>query len=230
MRLSISGIVFLLLGAALLGWSAGAGHVGSRIAGISAGIAFVLLGIGYMAARPGLLCKRASGRMHPASYAMFWPYHLMSYASLIFFRLARVVPFQEIVPGLYLGGWLFPWERARLRKEGIASVLDLTCELGEASFLRDVKVYRCIPLLDGTAPTRAQLQAGIDFIREQLPNGPVYVHCAMGHGRSATVVAGYLMATGAVADLPAAVSMIRARRPGIRLNAAQRRSVEQLKL
>jgi hypothetical protein len=229
-RLSISGIVFLLVGAGLLGWSAGAAHPASRVAGISAGAAFALLGIGYLVSRPALLCKRASGRMHPVSYPLFWPYHLLSYASLVFFRLARVVPFQEILPGLYLGGWLFPWERARLNNLGIASVLDLTCELGEAGFLRDVETYRCIPLLDGTAPTAAQLQSGIDFIRQQLPRGPVYVHCAMGHGRSATVVAGYLMATGAAATLPAAIDLIRARRPGIRLNPAQRRSLEGLKL
>ncbi len=229
-RFNISGVVFLVLGGALFWTALGAAHLATRLICLSAGLAFFALGVSYLFARPEFLCKTPDGRLRILSYLIFWPYHVLSYASLIFFRLSRVVPFQEITPGLYLGGWLFPWERSKLEKARIASVLDLTCEWNEAGFLRKVASYRCIPLLDGTAPTAAQLQAGIDFIRERLPAGPVYVHCAMGHGRSATVVAGYLMATGATRDLQSTVELIRGKRPGIRLNAAQRKSIETLKL
>lgn len=229
-RLNISGIVFFTLGVSLLWCALGASHLLTRVLCVSAGVAFLTLGISYLLARPGFLCKAQNGRMTVWSYLLHWPYHLLSYCSLIFFRLMRVVPYQEIAPGLYLGGWLFPWEQSKLKQLGIVSVLDLTCELGEWGFLRNVPSYCCIPLLDGTAPTAAQLRAGIDFIREKLSSGSVYVHCAMGHGRSATVVAGYLMASGATGDLPATINLIRSKRPGIRLNAAQRRSIESLNL
>ncbi len=229
-RLSKSGIVFLALGAALFWCGFERTHFTARILCVSAGVAFLALGLAYIFSRPGFLFKTSKGRIPILSQLLFWPYHLLSYGSFIVFRLARVAPFQEITPGLYLGGWLFPWERHKLHGAQIASVLDLTCELNEAGFLRSAPSYRCIPLLDGTAPTAAQLQAGINFIRERLPAGPVYVHCAMGHGRSVTVVAGYLMAIGAVRDLPSAVKFIREKRPGIRINAAQKKSIELLKL
>ncbi len=226
-RLNLSGVVFLALGGALLwlGWEA-ASLIG-RVLGYSAGVCFVALGIIYLLSLPALVFK-ADGRMRPVSFLVFWPYHLMSYASLIFFRGMRVKPFHQIAPGVYLGGWLFPWEEAKLKAAGIVSVLDMTCELGEVGFLRRSPTYQCLPVLDGTAPTSQQLQAAVKFIRDRLPEGPVYIHCAMGHGRSATVVAAYLLSTGAAADLPSAIKMMRDQRPGVRLNAGQRRAVENL--
>lgn len=228
-RLSISGLAFLALGIALFVGAWGTVHLPARLIYLSAGGASAALGISYIFSRPEFLRKRADGRLTVSSRLLFWPYHLLSYTSLILFRLGRVEPFQEIVPGVYLGGWLFPWEQSKLAQLRITSVLDLTCEMGEPEFLRGVPSYLCVPLLDGTAPSAAQLRASIDFIRERLPHGPVYIHCAMGHGRSATVVAGYLLATGAARDLPAAIEAIRAKRPGIRVNAAQRKSLEVLK-
>ncbi|WP_438040307.1 hypothetical protein [Sorangium sp. So ce128] len=47
-----------------------------------------------------------------------------------------------------------------------------------------------------------------------------------GHGRSATIAAALLLNRGLAASVSEAEAQLRLRRPGIRLNAAQRRSLE----
>jgi hypothetical protein len=228
-RLNKSGLVFFALGAGLSWLGLRASNPVAGLLGLSAGLCFLGLGAIYFFRWPGLLGKTTKGRLVTSSYVLFWPYHLLGYASLFIARILSVEPFQEVAPGLYLGGRLFPWEEPKLKQRGIKSVLDLTCELSEVGFLRQVPGYRCIPLLDGGAPSAAELEASIDFITERLRSGPVYVHCAMGHGRSATVIAGYLVASGKTADLRAAMELVRSKRPGIRLNAGQRKSLCALK-
>jgi protein-tyrosine phosphatase len=51
--------------------------------------------------------------------------------------------------------------------------------------------------------------------------GPVYVHCALGHGRTATVVLAYLLATGQVATLREGLARLRTLRPGVGLHRQQ---------
>ena len=54
----------------------------------------------------------------------------------------------------------------------------------------------------------------------RLPR-PVYVHCAEGHGRSATVVAALLLLTEQVSTVEEAISNVRQARPGVGLNRQQ---------
>jgi len=228
-RLSKSGLVFFALGACLVWLGLRAGNSLKGLLGLSASLSFLGLGAVYFFRWPGLLGKTTTGRLLASSYVLFWPYHLLGYGSLVLARILRVEPCQEIAPRLYLGGRLFPWEESKLKQYGITSVLDLTCELSEVGFLRRLPGYHCIPLLDGDAPSRPELDAAIGFITERLRHGSVYVHCAMGHGRSATVVAGYLLASGETADLRSAMERVRGKRPGIRLNAGQQQSLGALK-
>ena len=58
--------------------------------------------------------------------------------------------------------------------------------------------------------------------------GPVYVHCALGHGRSALVTAAVLLRRGIVGDVRAAELHLRERRPGVRLKGVQRRLLERM--
>jgi hypothetical protein len=221
-------LVFPLLGVLLLGYAVRQQSFWPGFLSASAGVAFAALGAAYAFGWPGLLGKTRKGRLLSSSYLLFWPYHLLSYGSLLWFRLLRVAPFQEVLPGLYLGGRLLPWEAKQLQAAGISSVLDLTCELSEVGFLRRVPAYFCIPLLDGTAPNREALAIGVRFIRERLLHGPVYVHCAMGHGRAPTFVAGFLLASGKATSVAEAVEFLRQRRPGVRLRSAQQQALQHL--
>jgi hypothetical protein len=219
-------LVFACLGWALLWLGIGWGSALASAGCLSAAAAFLGLALSYQLAWPGLLGKTRRGLLLPSSYLLFWPYHVLSYCSLAVYRLCgREALCHEILPGLFLGGRPFAWEEHQLRPLGIRSVLDLTSEFIETRFLRQVEAYCCIPLLDNSAPSAGELELALGFIRDRLPQGPVYVHCALGHGRSATVVLAYLVATQVRNSLDEALALVHAKRPGVRLTGPQLKSV-----
>jgi hypothetical protein len=215
------GLVFLALAAALFSTTLRQnGFV--HAAGLSAAICFTLLGVAYFFSWPGLLGKRRDGKLLISSYALFWPYHLSNYLLLAASRvLLRERPLDEIAPGLFIGARLLPFDCAQGAACEFKSVLDLTCEFSETARLRKVAAYLCIPLLDRGTPSQPQLRAGLDFIRKRLEAGPVYVHCAQGHGRSATFAAAWLVATGGANDPGGAVAKLRSKRQRVSLTAGQ---------
>jgi len=83
-----------------------------------------------------------------------------------------------------------------------------------------------LPVKDHAAPTKAQLDVGVSFIRECVKNKQrVFVHCKFGHGRSPTLVAAYLKSTGLSVD--EAIEKIKAARPEIHLEEGQRVALEE---
>jgi len=178
--------------------------------------------LAYLLTFPGLLMKRADGSLHWLSWVVFWPYVLLSGVLLGGFRIvSRGRAYDEIVPGVLLGGRLLPWERSGLQAKESLAVLDLTFELPEARALRSRFKYRCIPLLDASAPSQDELHEGVEWLIQEAEKGCVYVHCAAGHGRSATFVAAYLLQTGVSTSPADAISLIAQRRPGVLLNSRQ---------
>lgn len=189
----------------------------------SCAIAGFGLALGYGPLGPRVFLKKPSGRLAWTSYLLFWPYHVLNALSLKLFRGMRWArTFDRIDENLYLGCRPGRADRAALAELGIAGVLDLTCEFSEPTFLRRMGAYRCIPLLDTTAPTVDQLADGAAWIQQQIVAAPVYVHCALGHGRSVLFVAAYLLLSGKSATAEDAVSRIQTIRPGIGLNRAQK--------
>lgn len=228
-RLHRLALVFLLLGGGTIlgGLRQGPGPLAVIL--YSAGAAFLGLALAYTMSWAGLLGKSRRGKMLFTSYLLFWPYHLFSYISLWFYRLfVRERPFDEIVPGLYLGGRLLPWEAAELCRANVCSVLDLTAEFSETGVLRAMPVYFCIPMLDRTAPAMPELLLGVEFIEKRLRAGPVYVHCALGHGRSATIVAAWLLQSGKARTAAEAEKFLQKIRGNVRLSSGQQRILEEL--
>jgi protein-tyrosine phosphatase len=157
---------------------------------------------------------------------MLAPYHLLNGLTMRLAGLGGAAPYHEIAPGLWLGRLLTAREaRQLIEKHKIRAVLDLTSEFSEASPLRRLD-YLSLPVLDKCAPSPSQLRRGLDFL--ERASGPVYVHCALGHGRSATFVVAHL-ARLQDAPLEEWEAKVRLCRPGVRLAPAQRECIRSQK-
>lgn len=193
-------------------------------------LAFGGVGVAYAFAGPRAFGKRPNGTLPMWSHALYAPYHGLNALSLWGFRRSnRENDFDEIAPDIYLGCRLNESDWIAIECLGIASVFDLTSEFGETAPLRELN-YRCQPLLDTRAPSLDELQSGAQWILEASQSGPVYVHCALGHGRSATFVAAALMLSGRAPDAGNAVEQIRQKRPQIGLTPAQLAVLRRLKM
>lgn len=61
-----------------------------------------------------------------------------------------------------------------------------------------------------TAPNADQVQEGVEWVQREMADGrSVYIHCAHGHGRSATVLAAVLIASGQAGNAEEAVALMR---------------------
>ncbi|MFO7662782.1 MAG: dual specificity protein phosphatase [Chloroflexota bacterium] len=105
--------------------------------------------------------------------------------------------FDKITPQLWLGGApTYERDYQFLLDNDITAVLDMRAEReGNLAFYKahDIAYHR-LKVLDALVPSPQYLSEGADWIDEQINQGrTVLVHCAKGRGRSATVVAAYLM-------------------------------------
>lgn len=192
-----------------------------------AALAFAQVVAAYTLQRPAVFGKRANGTVAWWAWVLHGPYFALSHLGLLLYRfLASEKPCHEITPGLFLGcrlGWL---DRSTLTRLEVTHLLDLTCEFSEAAALRAGREYCCLPLLDHGAPDAAGMEAATAFLNRALQTGRVYVHCAVGHGRSATVVAAHLLGSGQAHTAAEAVRCLQAIRPGVRLNSAQQAALK----
>ena len=128
-------------------------------------------------------------------------------------------PLLTLSPDLLIG-------RRLLRSEtpgDIRSVVDLTSEFTEPSW--EAQRVMHVPILDAASPGPASLLSTAQAINE-LPT-PVYIHCAQGHGRTATVAAACLIVNDRM-SLKDALSVISDSRPGARPNREQYAALSQL--
>jgi protein-tyrosine phosphatase len=216
-------ITFTIACAALITVVIGAESWPARVLLGSCAVTAGALAVVYASKRASYLGKRPQGRFAPWAYLVFWPYLVVNYLILGAFRLlSKESPYSEILPGLWVGCRLFPFDRASFSELQIHAMLDLTCEFSEIRFARRSIDYRCIPLLDTFAPSQEQFVHATDWIAAKVEQGPVYVHCAFGHGRSATVVAAYLLRIGHTATAEAALGLLKGSRPTVVLHPRQR--------
>lgn len=183
---------------------------------------FLALSLAYILQKPAMLMKKPDGTVSWPSYLLFWPYHLLNRGRLLLVKiLGRESAVQAVSPGLFLGRRLVSHAEAYCVLQHGLSVLDTTCEFAELRTLRRACGYLCVPLLDHTAPSRQQLQTGVDWMLEQSKRGPVFVHCAAGHGRSAAFVCAFLVKAGLAASAGEAIVIVVAKRPGVRMSRQQ---------
>jgi protein-tyrosine phosphatase len=209
------GLLFLVLGSSIAALGAVAGGAAWVLSWPA--LSFCLVGVAYLARRPAMLGKRPDGTIAAWSLPLLGPYFLLAWGIWHAERLrGRADAANEVAPALWVG-------RRPLSHElpaGVRRVVDLTAEFPAAIEVRRRAGYLCVPLLDGTALEIRTLRALLDRLRGEEG---ILLHCAAGRGRSAMVAAALLIERGLADDVEHAEAMLRQRRPGIRLNAAQRR-------
>lgn len=190
-------------------------------------VAFAVVAIAYGLGQPRLLMKRDDGSQPVIAWFLLWPYFLLARFSLLLYRLSNrgKVAAAEVMPGVWFARRLTARE---MRESGVAwsAVLDLAAEFPRVAW--NGGAYRALPMLDGGVPSDAQMREGIAWIDEQAKSGNVLVHCALGHGRTGTVVLAWLLMHGHVSDAQAGVAHLLARRSTFGMSKAQVVSVERL--
>ena len=187
-------------------------------------IAFFWIAASYFGLGAGALGKRSDGTVSPIRLFVLLPYILLGVLVVGVFRhVLREPAMGRLSDRLYFGRWLVNCEASLLEERGIVAVLDLTAAVPESKAIRGDRVYRNLPLLDGTAPSREVLEEALRWIDDQSRNGAVYVHCAAGHGRAGLVTGAYLLASGEVSHADEAIRRMGQVRPWLHLSGVQRR-------
>jgi protein-tyrosine phosphatase len=137
--------------------------------------------------------------------------------------------FSEILPHLWLGGApTYGRDFDQLLEMGITAVVDVRAEreAHEAFFREHGITHRQYRVPDVTVPGEEILDDAVAWIDAQLADGrKVLVHCAKGRGRSATVLAAYLMTTGGL-SFDEVEQLLTSRRSLVKLQERHRRALE----
>ena len=212
-------LTFTLLGLALVALS-----ISSRTWLLTwFGVCFLTVASAFGWFGPNVLGKRENGKFTPIFQILLLPYFLMTW---ILWHIQRLLttesPVNEICHGIWLG-------RRPVSKEiptGVTLVIDMTAEFPASRNVLDNYHYRCLPTLDCDAPTVEQLR--LVAMQATTNQGDVLVHCALGHGRSAMMVAAILILQDTVSGVEEAISLVKSRRPSIEINKAQQQVLETL--
>lgn len=103
--------------------------------------------------------------------------------------------------------------------------MDLTAEFPENRWIRENLRYLCIPTLDADAPDLESIESALPSVL--AAQGGIYIHCAAGHGRSASLAAVLLIHLGVETTLEGVLERLKKARPKIGLSRPQLRLVSR---
>lgn len=188
-------------------------------------ISLSLVSFAYLSDKPAIFRKRNDGSIPFYIKWMFFPFFLGAQAYNAWSRKNDSVPaIQKVAPKLYLACRLFPSDTDFLKEEGVHAILDATAEFDGLNWSAEDKNldYLNVPILDHTSPHKDDLVHAVKWIANHIEDGRgVVVHCAMGRGRSVLIVAAYLLASKAFANIDDALAHISGSRATARLNSLQ---------
>ncbi|MHB8994595.1 MAG: phosphatase domain-containing protein [Armatimonadota bacterium] len=185
-------------------------------------LACLLVGLAYAGFGACVFGKRADGSLPLWSWVALLPYLAFTWSIWKLKRKISKEPFyNEVAPGLWVGRRVLGGELP----EGVLVLVDVTCEFAEPSSALGRCEYRSLPTLNYSVPERGALVA---LVEELANRDGVYIHCAQGHGRSATLVAALLMRRGTARTPAEAVGMVTAVRPKVHLEPCQQEFLNRL--
>jgi protein-tyrosine phosphatase len=182
---------------------------------------WLAVAIVYLAQAPGAFGKRRDGTLAWWAWLVWAP--IFGYMRLLH-ELARSLTGEPVADEVAPGVWVGRRPRRHELPAGIAIVVDLCAELPAAPGVAADRRYLVIPTLDATAPPPGEIVRAVEAVL--ATPGAAFIHCAFGHGRSATVAAAVLVRRGD-ATLDDVEQILRAARPRIGLNAYQRRMLAE---
>jgi protein tyrosine phosphatase (PTP) superfamily phosphohydrolase (DUF442 family) len=142
------------------------------------------------------------------------------------FTGAPIRDVSQITPHLHVGGQYRRRGWGRLKRRGITAVVNMRIEFDDEAAGIAPRRYLYLPTVDDRPPSLEDLEAGVDFMLEEIERGGgVYVHCGAGVGRAPSMAAAYLVSTGLTAD--EAWATIREVRPFIRPKPEQMAQIER---
>ncbi|MDP1822340.1 MAG: hypothetical protein Q8L48_03830 [Archangium sp.] len=201
-----AGVLYLVLGLRL-------GPSGAAMSWL--GLSLFLIGVAYVRGSARGMGKRRDGSFHLLALLVHAPFLLAAWLAWQLRRRRGEPAWNEVAPGIFVGRMATSSELP----PGAPWVIDLTCELVPPRAVRGDR-YRCLPTLDGTAPEHEPFWALVAELAAL--DAPLFIHCAAGHGRSATLAAAVIVERGHAADVDAAETLMKRQRPHVALGRAQR--------
>ncbi len=187
-----------------------------------AGLGFVLVGLSYMRFGVGVFGKQPDGGRAWFNRIILFPYLILN-VTMWHLRhrvLSKEDSCNEISPGIWLGRRPIDGEIP----DGIITIVDLAAEFSATPQARKLN-YICLPALDGRAPDDARFFKLMSELSDS--SEPLYIHCAAGHGRSAAVAVGVMLARGLAAGIDEAEEIVQKKRPKISIKKPQREQLER---
>lgn len=165
-----------------------------------------LVALNYLLVGPSGFQKRADGSLSPAARWLYAPYSLAAWVNSRLWTLRHPNP-DRVVDNIWLGR--LPSQRTLT---GFSALVDMCAELQTPA---SQVSYRSISALDLVAPTPEQCLEAAHAIEALRRKGPLLVCCALGHSRSATALAAWLLYSGRARDVEQALALIRQARPRV---------------